>query len=36
MLVPLGANLPRVFQRVHSIGKIEYTHSLNRFYATTI
>ncbi|MDQ0178401.1 transglutaminase-like domain-containing protein [Bacillus chungangensis] len=36
MLVPLSANFPRVFQRVHPIGEIEYTHSLNRFYPIPI
>ncbi|MFT4413785.1 transglutaminase-like domain-containing protein [Fredinandcohnia humi] len=36
MLVPLGAQFPKVFQRVHSIGNIEYTHSLNRFYLSPI
>jgi hypothetical protein len=33
MLVPLDAPFPKVMQRVYPIGDVEYTHSLNRFYA---
>lgn len=36
MLVPLDAHHPKVFQRVHAIGNIEYTNSLNRFYSSPI
>jgi len=33
MLVPLDSHFPKVFQQVHSIGDVEYTNSVNRFYS---
>jgi hypothetical protein len=36
MLVPLDAPFPKVMQRVYPIGDVEYTHSLNRFYAKPV
>jgi hypothetical protein len=36
MLVPLVAPFPKVMQLVYPNGDVEYTNSLNRFYAITI
>lgn len=33
MLVPLGAKPPAVFQRIHPIDHVIYTHSIRDFYA---
>lgn len=33
ILGPIGANVPRVFQRVYSLKNEHYTHSLDAFYA---
>ncbi|MGG2027999.1 transglutaminase-like domain-containing protein [Gottfriedia sp. S16(2024)] len=36
MLVPLDSHYPKVFQQVHSIGDVEYTNSVIRFYLKPI